>query len=145
MTPGLIAYSEGTRFTHSKHRLAVEWCEANNRPNPKHTLWPRTRGFVATVNALRRAPHVRAVYDMTLAYARQNTFMQAPSFWETISSGDLAKAGYKFYVSVDRFELKELPQTDEELAKWLEDRWIQKGEKLERLNTALQAGNWAPK
>jgi hypothetical protein len=78
---------------------------------------------------------------MTVAYARRNTFMQAPSFWETISSGDLGRAGYKFYVSVDRFELKELPQTDEELARWLEDRWIQKGEKLEKLKNALQLGS----
>ena len=30
-----------------------------------------------------------------------------------------------------RFPLEELPESDAELAKWLENRWIEKGEYLE--------------
>lgn len=99
---------------------------------PKHLLYPRVKGFVTTVQHLRKAPHVKAVYDLTIAYSYQNRFLYAPSMWETLSLGGLTKQeGYKFEVHVERFELKSLPQTDSDLAAWLEQRWMAKGEWLE--------------
>ena len=64
----------------------------------KHVLYPRMHGFITTMSALRHTKHVRAVCDMTFAYANGNKFMQAPSFWQTISTADLAKEGYKLYI-----------------------------------------------
>jgi hypothetical protein len=69
---------------------------------------------------------------MTIAYSRHNKFLKAPTIWESLSGGDLSgKRGYKFHVDVRRFPLEDLPETDADLAKWLETRWIQKGEYLE--------------
>ncbi|KZF23738.1 hypothetical protein L228DRAFT_282428 [Xylona heveae TC161] len=66
----LISFSESTRYTPAKYAATAEWCRSHHRPVPQHTLYPRTKGFVATVQQLRRsAPHVKAVYDLTLAYA----------------------------------------------------------------------------
>ena len=142
---GLISYSEATRYTKAKHADTVTWCKANNKAIPKHTLYPRTRGFIATVSQLRRTPHVRAVYDVTIAYAQGNNFMSTPSFWQTIAMPTLSSI-WRFHVHVERYLLAELPETDDELAKWLEARWIEKGERLESMRDALARGqSWAPK
>jgi len=132
---GLISFSEGTRFTLSKYASSINWCKEHNHLIMKHILYPRVRGFVATVSALRHTKHVRAVCDMTIAYAHGNNFMQAPSSWQTIPTADLAKEGYKFYIHDGRYDTNELPESG--LSKWLKERWIKKGERLEMLRDKL--------
>ena len=69
---------------------------------------------------------------MTIAYGHNNKFLDAPTIWESLSLDDLSgKRGYKFHVDVKRFLLEDLPEDDAGLAKWLERRWIEKGEFLE--------------
>lgn len=75
---------------------------------------------------------MKAVYDMAIAYEHNHKFQEAPTIWESISLDSLSsKRGYRFHVHVLRYPLNELPETDAELAKWLEKRWIEKGEYLE--------------
>lgn len=103
-----------------------------DKPQPRHLLYPRTKGFVATVQHLREASHVRAVYDLTIAYQRRGVFQAAPSFWETLSAGGLSsRRGFRFHVHARRFAIESLPASDGGLAQWLEDRWVEKGEWLE--------------
>ncbi|KAK8049717.1 hypothetical protein PG994_011447 [Apiospora phragmitis] len=129
----LVSFSEATRFTKRKYAEAKIWCEENDRPLPQHLLYPRTKGFVTTVQHLRKAPHVKAVYDLTIAYQRGDEFLEAPNIWETLSLPRISRGdGYKFAVHARRFPLEELPHTDEELVKWIEQRWIEKGSWLER-------------
>ncbi|TAQ84899.1 hypothetical protein B7494_g6784 [Chlorociboria aeruginascens] len=125
-------FSESTRYTPRKYEETKTWCRQNDKPIPKHLLYPRTKGFVTTVQHLRMAKHVKAVYDMTIAYSHHNKFLEAPTVWESLSCGDLSgKRGYKFHVHAQRYLLADLPETDEELSNWLETRWIEKGEFLE--------------
>ena len=134
---GLISFSEATRYTASKYAESQAWCAANARPQPQHLLYPRTRGFVTTVQHLRKAPHVKAVYDLTVAYQRDGTWHEAPDMWATLSLPGLSRPadrggqGYRFHVHARRFPIDELPADDEGLAKWLETRWVEKGEWLE--------------
>lgn len=135
----LISFSEATRFTPEKHIESRQWCEANGRPLPQHLLYPRTKGFVATVQHVRQAPHVKAVYDLTIAYQRGSRWQACPAFWDTLSVPGLsantdkgAAAGYKFEVHLRRFPMEELPTDDAELVKWIEQRWVEKGEWLEQ-------------
>lgn len=88
------------------------------------------------VQNLRKAPHVKAVYDVTIAYAEGNKFMSPPSFVQTINTPKLGDS-YKMFVHVDRHELASLPESSEELAKWLEDRWMEKGDRLESIKTQI--------
>jgi len=133
----LIAYSEATRFTKSKRVEAEKWCEANNKALGQHVLYPRTKGFIASVQKLRQAPHVKAVYDLTIAYAKgDKLFMTPPSFMQTLLEPRLDKR-WRFFVHIDRHELKDLPHEDEQLATWLETRWVEKGQRLERLRESL--------
>lgn len=129
-------YSEATRFSPRKHAETVLWCKDNDKPIPKHTLHPRTRGFVATVDQLRRSPHVKAVYDVTVAYAHGNKFLSAPNLWQSLSSPSLASS-YRFHVHVERFSLEDLPVSGDKLAEWLERRWVHKNEVLKTLREKL--------
>ncbi|KAL1636128.1 hypothetical protein SLS58_009977 [Diplodia intermedia] len=166
---GLIAYSEGTRFTPARHAAAVSYRATTGKPPPPspHLLVPRPRGFVATVTALRRSGvspsttttttsttvsntattgndggsrHIPAVLDITIAYARNREFMKAPPFWDTVAHADLKAAGYRFYAHVQRWDMAALPEGDEALAKWLEERWVEKGERLEELRRVVEEG-----
>ncbi|EJT81231.1 hypothetical protein GGTG_01215 [Gaeumannomyces tritici R3-111a-1] len=135
----LISFSEATRFTPKKYEASRAWCSANNKPQPKHLLYPRTKGFVATVNHLRHAPQVKAVYDVAIAYQKGSRWQVAPTFWDSVSVPGLSVPaggggrGFRFHVHVRRFPIEQLPQTDEDLARWLEQRWVEKGEWLEGL------------
>ncbi|KAK0660091.1 hypothetical protein QBC41DRAFT_351033 [Cercophora samala] len=133
----LVSFSEGSRFTHKKYLESRLWCELNNKPQPEYLLYPRTRGFIATVQHLRKATHVKAVYDLTLAYQCGEEFQKAPTMWETIAVPKLSLTreqggmGYRFHVHVRRFPIEELPGDTAGLAKWLEQRWVEKGRWLE--------------
>lgn len=129
----LVSFSEATRFTEEKYEQSKAWCKENNRPQPKHALYPRTKGFITTVQHLRQAPQIKVVYDFTIAYEHNGKFLQAPNMWETMSLPGLTRTyGHKFHVHARRFLIEDLPNTDDELAKWLERVWVEKGEWLDK-------------
>lgn len=95
---------------------------------------------------LRNASHVKAVYDITVAYAKNDgsLFQQAPTFAQSTMLPRLDQK-YRFFVHVERHLLEDLPRNDEVIAQWLEDRWVEKGERLETLRQRLQKGlPWEP-
>jgi hypothetical protein len=98
---------------------------------------------VATIKELRNSSSIRAVYDITIAYARRGRFLEAPSMWTTISEPKLGR-DWKFHVQVERFDIEEFAaMTDAEIAFWLENRWIEKSKTLERFQEALvSADGW---
>jgi len=44
------------------------------------------------------------------------------------------------YAHVNRYELASLPESDRDLAEWLEARWSEKGRKLDTLQARLRRG-----
>ena len=119
---------------------AENWCKAHNKRLGKHLLYPRTKGFLRSVQELRTTPHVEAVYDVTIAYAKDGyLFQEAPAFRQTLFLPHLSEH-WRFFVHVTRHPLSKLPDTDEGLAHWLEERWLEKGERLEILRRELESG-----
>jgi hypothetical protein len=138
MEPGLISFSEATRFTPAKYEESKKFTAGAGKPQPKHLLYPRTRGFVATVQSLRKARQVKAVYDLTVAYEHAGRFGEAPSMWDTLRLPRLSprreggsSQAYRFHVHARRFPLEDLPESDAGLAEFLERVWVEKGEFLE--------------
>ncbi|CAK7568002.1 MAG: hypothetical protein SEPTF4163_005980 [Sporothrix epigloea] len=128
----LVSFSEATRYTPAKYAASMTWCAENDRPQPQHLLYPRTKGFITTVQHLRNSSNVKAVYDLTIAYQRGDQFRCAPSMWETLSVPNITgDKGYRFHIHARRFPLNELPDTDDGLANWLEGCWVEKGNWLE--------------
>lgn len=65
--------------------------------------------------------------------------MKGPSMWETLSQPELSK-DHRFHIHAERFPLESLPHANEELAQWLERRWIEKDSRLESLRQLLENG-----
>ncbi|KAL6868966.1 hypothetical protein ACO1O0_000289 [Amphichorda felina] len=111
----------------SKYDQSLAWCKETGHPQPQqHLLYPRTKGFITTVQRLRKALHVKAVYDFTIAYQQGSEFQAAPPpppMWDTLSLPRLSdRLGYKFHVHARRFPMATLPEKDEDLPTWLEQR-----------------------
>lgn len=111
---------------------------------PKYTLYPRTRGFVTTVKELRKSSSIRAVYDITVAYAHKGRFLDAPDIWTTLSEPRLDE-DWRYHVHVERFDIEDFAaMSDAEIASWLEDRWMEKSRILGKLQENLENGvDWS--
>ena len=110
----LLTFVEGTRAKPEKIRQSRKYAEKAGMPPLEHLLTPRTKGFVATVENL--SGHLDAVYDVTIGYIDG-----VPTLWQWIK-------GYvkEVNVHVRRYEMKDLPEGDEALSKWLHTRYEEK-------------------
>lgn len=117
----LVLFAEGTRFTHNKLKIAQEFAKSKGMPVPKHTLVPKTRGFVAVASNL--AQSVDAVYDVTFMPAEGKP---APSLF-----GLFCRRPAEIHVHVRRIDAKELPEGEHELKEWCLDLFRSKDAALE--------------
>ena len=126
----IVSFPEGSRITQEKKLESQAFCKANNKKTLNHVLYPRIKGFVATIQGIRHTSNVQYVYDFTLAfYDSKNGFGAAPSLVDINILGDVSQS--QIMVDVKRFALKDLPTTDEGLSLWLQDLFYQKDEYLE--------------
>jgi len=119
----LISFLEGTRLTESKLQDSRDFCKSRGYPLFSHLLFPRTKGFVATVKGLRG--QVDAIYDITLV-------------WDGDTRDDFAlfkrlanRQGMDVYWYLRRYEMKDIPQDDEGIRQWCIDRWKEKEKLIE--------------
>jgi len=115
----LMLFAEGTRVRPAKVDRSRRYAQEHGFRPLRHVLFPRTKGFVATVLGLRG--HVEAVYDVTIGYEEG-----VPTLWQWIK-------GYvrRVHVHVRRFPMQELPQDEAEIASWLVTRYQEKDDLLE--------------
>jgi lysocardiolipin and lysophospholipid acyltransferase len=116
----LVSFVEGTRLTLKKLKAAREYAGSHGLRLPIHTLVPRTKGFEASVEGLRR--HLDAVYDLTISYE-----VGVPTLWQYLKG--LVR---RIHVHVRRFPINNLPDSAEDLRRWLLDRWREKDELLDQ-------------
>ncbi|KAI9190038.1 hypothetical protein H9P43_001471 [Blastocladiella emersonii ATCC 22665] len=126
----LISFLEGTRITPAKLAESQSFCTSRSLPVFEHVMYPRKKGFQATLAAL-RGTHVRFVYDVTLGYRHRasgeiNT--RAPSILAIHT--DRLDDEWEFHVHVDRIAIDEIPEDDEGVGRWVEARWAAKDERI---------------
>ena len=114
----IVSFLEGTRRTEAKTRSSQAFAERSGLYVPQQTLLPRTKGFVATLGALRE--HLDAVYDVTIAYPER-----VPSLLDCFACRVVCVE-----VRVERHSLSELPTDDEALAAWALERFREKDQML---------------
>lgn len=114
----LVSFLEGTRKTPAKHARSVAFARQRGLYEPRHTLIPRTKGFVATMIGLRG--HLDAVHDVTIAYGGP-----APSLVDAFA-GKVRRVD----VHLRRYPVDALPTGEDELSKWAMDRYREKDELL---------------
>jgi hypothetical protein len=116
----LVSFVEGTRITPAKLERSQNYAEATGLEPPNHVLIPRTKGFVASVQALRQS--LDAVYDVTIGYPDG-----VPTLWQYIK-GHARVA----HLHIRRYPIAELPTRAAGLAQWLIRQFGEKDRLLER-------------
>ncbi|XP_058207667.1 1-acyl-sn-glycerol-3-phosphate acyltransferase 2 [Rhododendron vialii] len=120
----LALFVEGTRFTQAKLLAAQEYAASTGLPVPRNVLIPRTKGFVSAVSNMR--PFVPAVYDFTVAIPKSST----PPTMLRLFRGQPSVV----HVHVKRHLMKELPESDDDVAKWCRDIFAAKDNLLDKHN-----------
>ena len=129
----LVSYSEGSRFSARKQQECREYAVVNGRPPLTNVLLPRTRGFSASVLALKDT--ISAVYDFTLVFYARDGRQRVPAPWEYLFAG---LNRYVFEVHVRRHALNKLPTDDEkQLGEWLHARFQDKDKLLQQRYEAI--------
>jgi 1-acyl-sn-glycerol-3-phosphate acyltransferase len=119
----LVSFVEGTRITPDKLAQSQTYARERGLAVPRHVLVPRTRGFAASVEGLRR--HLGAVYDLTIGYVEG-----VPTLWQYIGGSVRT-----IHLHVRRFPVDELPRLDADLRAWLLERFREKDALLEYFYT----------
>lgn len=149
----IISYPEGTRFSPQKkkevyniellyfNKQSQEFAASRGLPPYENVLYPRTKGLVATIQALRDS-HVQYIYDVTIAY-RQGTSPEG--FGKTVGAFQhyyvhQLSPEYRYHIHVDKFLISELPADDKELSGWLLQRFQAKDRFLENLKAQKWTG-----
>lgn len=122
-----LSFVEGTRVRPKKLAAAAEYASSRGLAPLTHLIFPRTKGFTLTVDALR--DHLDAVYDATIGYEGG-----VPSIKQWCR-GDVRRV----HVHVRRFPISSLPQGEEALAEWLRARWYEKDALLDHF---YREGRW---
>ena len=110
----LVSFLEGSRVTPDKLAKAQAFAKEKNTYVPQHTLVPRTKGFVASLQGLRG--HVEVVYDLTLGYADR-----VPGLLDCF----LARPD-RIEVHVRRYPVEELPTDEAAMSQWAFQRYEEK-------------------
>jgi 1-acyl-sn-glycerol-3-phosphate acyltransferase len=115
----IVMFVEGTRIRPSKLERSQQYAAEHGLPVLAHLLTPRSKGFVATVQAL--GDHITAVYDVTIGYVGGvPTLTQwAKGYVRTV------------HLHARRFPFADLPRDDEALTAWLHARFEKKDRLLD--------------
>ncbi len=117
-----MSFIEGTRLTPAKLAASQAFAAKQGLTPMKWVMYPRTRGFVAALGAMR--DQMDAVYDVTLAYPGG-----APSLWEVASHQSRSA-----HVHVERIPIAQVPADDAALTQWLVERFRKKDRMLEQFS-----------
>jgi lysocardiolipin and lysophospholipid acyltransferase len=96
-------------------------------PDVREVLCPRVKGFTACVEGL--AGHATAVYDMTVAYSVDGSFLRPannPSM-EAMMDGEYTQV----HVHLKRHSTADIPTDRIAIGKWLIDRFVEKDRLLQ--------------
>jgi len=113
----LLMYPEGTRFNEEKHKASIEFSREHNQPELKHHLLPRTKGFIASLPAMRGK--VPALYDCLIVFKEDDPVK--PTL-RNILRGQPVTAHLYFR----RIPLEEIPESDQEIDRYLKNIFVTK-------------------
>lgn len=113
----LLLNAEGTRFTKTKHEASVKFAQERGMVVLKHHLIPRSKGFTASLSVLKKK--CSAIMDVQLAFKEEDADKA------TIVSL-LRGNSVTGHLYLRRIPMSEVPEDEEEAAKWLQDLYVRK-------------------
>ncbi len=115
----IVSFVEGTRLRPKKLALSQQHARERGLVPTHHVMIPRTKGFVATTQALRN--HVTAVYDLTIGYLDG-----PPTLWQWVQG-----LVPEVHLHTRRFPIETLPTEEKALSDWLLQLFQEKDRLLE--------------
>jgi hypothetical protein len=99
-----------------------EFAKREGRPQLKHLLLPRTRGFYASLECLRESSPV--VYDVTMAYSGYDGSLPPSIKLSVASLWDLLRRRFpkEVHIRIKRYSMEEVLQD----SSWLDKKWAEK-------------------
>lgn len=117
----LSIFVEGMEFSRKTLAAAQKFSISSGLPPPRNVLVPRTKGFVAAVNDIRK--FVPAIYDLTIAVSKGDAH---PSMSRSSGKPSVVK------VHLKRHSMGDLPESEEGIAKWCTDAFVAKDALLDK-------------
>jgi len=114
----LVSFLEGTRFNSEKLNRSRSYAKKNGLWLPDNVLLPRTKGFVATVQGLRKSVH--AIYDLTIGYPDG-----IPKLWQMIAGHVPA-----LHIHVKRTSIDDIPKEPSEITNWVMTQFQKKNQRM---------------
>ncbi|XP_044752708.1 1-acyl-sn-glycerol-3-phosphate acyltransferase gamma-like [Coccinella septempunctata] len=111
----LLLYPEGTRFNEEKHKASLEFARKHNQPELKYHLLPRTKGFAASIPAMRGK--VPAIYDCLTVFTEDEP---VDPTMKNLLMGKSVTAHLYFR----RIPLEEVPESEEGMDKYLKNLFV---------------------
>jgi len=124
-------FCEGTRFTKDKFAESQKFAAERGLEAPKYHLIPRTKGFVTVMRHIkqrqRENPDLKVwIYNAQVAYEERG----ANNIADIIKRG-LKPLGHLYF---ERISSDDVPDNDEECAKWLHELYLKKDTLQEYFN-----------
>ena len=119
----MLLFPEGGDFTPRTKAKSDKFADDNGLPHLQYCFYPRTTGFVYTINAMRDAG-LDAIYDMTIAYPDM-----LPKDPVDVGNGVMPR---EVHYHIIKYNNEDVPEAKEELSQWLKDRWTEKEERLKK-------------
>ncbi|KAL8611368.1 hypothetical protein ACOMHN_014423 [Nucella lapillus] len=113
----ILLFPEGTRFTEEKLKVSQEVCRAKGYPMTKHTLLPRTKGFVLSMHGMKGK--VPALYNATVGFPSTGP---KPTLMNILNGVPLLAHFHCVRIPMDSVPI----DTDEECGTWLRNAFRQK-------------------
>lgn len=118
-----VLYPEGTRFTEEKQQYSEAYAATKELAPTTHVLFPRYKAFTAIVSALR--DKFDGVIDATFMFEGEE-----PAIKRALAG----RVSTVVHVHVKFYPMKDLPEAEEDLEKWLLERWYEKDKRIADFN-----------
>ncbi|XP_053205237.1 1-acyl-sn-glycerol-3-phosphate acyltransferase delta-like [Panonychus citri] len=113
----LLIFAEGTRYTKEKYENSVKYCKEKGLDILEHHLYPRSRGFVYTIQKLKDS--LPAIYNIQVAFRKEDP----PATLTNI----LKRQSLRGYMYIQRVPMKDIPkEDDQQISNFLLDIYKQK-------------------
>lgn len=119
----LVLYPEGTRLTKEKQAYSNQYAKSKGLAPTNNVLLPRYKAFTTIVTSL--YDQLDGVLDTTFMFEGDHP---------TINSTLAGTASSVVHAHVKYYPINSLPQGEEQLEKWLLDRWYEKDQRLQEFN-----------
>lgn len=118
----LLMFPEGTDLT-PEHKAKYDlFADANSWRRYDYCLHPKSTGFIYTLDTLKKHK-IDSVYDVTIGYPD----IFAKTEYDLVVEGRIPR---EVHYHIVRYDIADLPTTNEGLEQWLRDRWREKEERL---------------